>query len=751
MAVSETNISYADSNVPPVDPTEIPKLTEWENEPDIKVLQGDLDSSKPSHDAFVENINRWQDLMNVTGSAKPKKIPGRSQIQPKLIRRQAEWRYAPLSEPFNSSQDLYEANPHTFEDVKGAKQNELVLNWQFRTKINRINFIDNYVRAAVDEGTAIVRVGWNRITKEVQKEVPVWTYLVPESADHIAILEEAMILKSQDPRGYNENVDPAIQAAVSYFEETGQPSIAVQNGTQTIVVEEIIDNRPTLEVVDPRNIYFDPSCGDDLTKAGFVVMSFETSQAELRKEPNRYKNLEYVNWEGATTVGEPYHSPQSSDDNFNYKDALRKRVVAYEYWGLYDIHGTGELIPIVATWIGDTLIRMEENPFPDKQHPFVMVPYMPVKRQVIGEADAELLEDNQKVLGAVSRGIIDLLARSANGQQGFAKGMLDVVNKRKFESGQDYEFNPTIPIQQGHVEHKYPDIPASALAMIQMQNSEAEALTGVKAFSGGLTGEAYGEVATGIKGILDAAGKREMAILRRLANGIVQIGYKICAMNAEFLSEEEVIRVTNEEFVTVRREDLQGNFDLILDISTSEVDNMKSQDLGFLLQTIGNSMDFGITKLIFMKIAKLKRMPDLAKQIEEYEPQPDPLVEQLKQLEVQKAMLEVEKLQSEVMLNQAKALKAQVEAEQGALDTLEQETGTKHARDMQKHVAQSTGNQNLEVTKALLKSNKPDESRPNVEAAVGFNELVKQQQDISQTQGIPIDNRVSGNPYRNQL
>ena len=56
--------------------------------------------------------------------------------------------------------------------------------------------------------------------------------------------------------------------------------------------------------------------------------------------------------------------------------------------------------------------------------------------------------------------------------------------------------------------------------------------------------------AAGIRGVLDAASKREMAILRRLAKGMTEIGNKIIAMNAVFLSEKEVIRVTNKEFIS---------------------------------------------------------------------------------------------------------------------------------------------------------------------------------------------------------
>ena len=59
-------------------------------------------------------------------------------MQPKLVRRQAEWRYSALAEPFLNSEKLFNVSPVTFEDEAAAKQNELVLNWQFRTKIRRI-------------------------------------------------------------------------------------------------------------------------------------------------------------------------------------------------------------------------------------------------------------------------------------------------------------------------------------------------------------------------------------------------------------------------------------------------------------------------------------------------------------------------------------------------------------------------------------------------------------------------------------
>jgi hypothetical protein len=699
------------------------KLTDWAKEPSVMDLKDDLQAAKPAHDAHVVNVTRWNDLRNVANGAKPKTRKGRSSIQPKLIRRQAEWRYSALSEPFLSSEKLFNVHPVTFEDENGARQNELVLNWQFRTKLNKVKFIDEYIRTAVDEGTVIVRLGWERQTTIETVQKPVFIYELPESEEDLQILQEALETKTANPRAFDEYSEE-VKASVEYYEETGEATVAVIVEYEEVEEERVLVNKPTVEIMEPGNVFIDPSCEGDITKAKFVIHSFETTKAELLKD-GRYKNLGAVNWSGNTVLSQPDHETQTPND-FQLRDELRKPVVAYEYWGWYDVDGEEELRPIVATWIGDTMIRMEDNPFPDELPPFVLVPYLPVKRALYGEPDAEILEDNQKILGAVTRGLIDLMGRSANAQQGMAKGFLDVTNRRRFERGEDYEFNPGNGDPRVSVyQHQYPEIPNSALTMINLQNHEAESISGVKAFSGGISGEAYGDVAAGIKGMLDAAAKREMNILRRLAKGIQDIGTKIMAMNAVFMSEEEVIRVTNKEFVIVKREELTGNFDMVVDIATAEVDEARAQDLGFMLQTMGPDMAPELSKMVLAEIARLKRMPALAEKILNWQPQPDPLAEKARELELAKLELELEEIRAEIELKRAKARKTEAEADLDDLEYVEQETGTKHARDMEKQSEQARANQALEVTKSFLSPKKPEEQEPDVEAAIGFNRFTE--------------------------
>lgn len=724
------------SNFHAPDPTVGPKLTSWKNEPTLSALKGDLEQAKPSHDAQMVLVDKWNDLSNVSGKYAIPKVKGRSSVQPKLIRRQAEWRYSALTEPLLGSQKLFSVTPNTFEDAKSAEQNELVLNWQFRTKINKVKFVDDLVRATVDEGTCILRLGWKRSTTKVKQTVPVYSFFPIETEEQLQALQSALDLRESNPRAYDETVPQDVKAAVDYYDESGDSAYGLETGTQEVDVEKVLENRPTIEVMNLKNVIIDPSCLGDINRAYFAAVSFETSKAELEKEGSRYKNLNLVNWEDATPINEPTHAT-STPTTFNFKDPARKRVLAYEYWGFADVHGNGELTPFVATWIGNTMIRMEESPFPDKKLPFVIIPYLPVKRALYGEPDAELLEDNQLILGAVTRGIIDLLGRSANGQQGMAKGLLDPLNKRRFDQGQDYEFNPQQNPQHSLIEHKYPEIPQSALTMLGLQNQDAESLSGVKGFSGGMSGEAYGDVAAGIRGMLDAASKREMAILRRIAKGLSEAGVKICSMNSAFLSDKEVVRVTNEEFVTVVRDDLVGDFDLIVDISTAEIDDAKAKDLGFMLQTIGPNTDQQIVLKMLAEIAKLKRMPELAKMLETFEPKPNPMQQQLQQLEIEKAQLEIEKLKSEVSLNKAKEQVALANADSTDQNTVDKATGMAHSRSMELQQGQAQGNQNLQVTKALTAKRKEGERDPDIEAAIGFNQLSDKMNTARATSPVP--------------
>lgn len=701
------------SEFPATETVDTPKkLTTWAKEPTVSQLRQDLLDAKSAHDAHVGNVKRWLDNLQAKNVAGFKKTPGRSSIIPKLIRKQAEWRYAALSEPFLSTDDLFNVLPMTYEDRNSALQNGLVLNNQINTQLNKTKFIDEYVRAAVNEGSVIVRVGWEYLTEKQTVTVPQIEYRAAPQA--MPMMQQLDQLQQVSPQEY-QNQEAELLQAHALYRQHGVPYLPVVVGEQEEEIEKVLVNRPTLKVCDHRNVIVDPSCEGDMPNAKFVIYGFETSLSELRKA-GLYTNLDRINVDGSSPLSQPDYSSVDKS-NFNFSDESRKRIVAYEYWGFWDIDGSGITKPIVATFVNNTMIRLAENPYPDQAIPFVIVPYLPVAKSVYGEPDGELLEDNQKIVGAVTRGMIDILGRSANGQIGIRKDALDVTNRRKFERGMDYEFNTNVDPRQAIFMHTYPEIPQSVQFMLGMQNAEAESLTGVKAFNNGISGQGLGDTAASVRGALDASSKRELGILRRLADGMIQIGRKIIAMNAEFLSEEEVVRVTNEQFVTVRRDDLAGNFDLRLTISTAEEDNQKAQELAFMLQTLGPNEDPKIRTMVLADICRLRKMPDLAQRLESYQPQPDPLVQEKAQLEVEllKAQIANERAkamsyQASAQLDQAKVGTEQAQARQlhsnsdlKDLDYVEQESGVKQERDLQKQRQQAEANTRMKVTEQLVK------------------------------------------------
>lgn len=695
------------------------KITDWANEPSVADLRKDLESARATHDLQMQKIKHWVNLLNVTGECAPKKIKGRSNVQPKLIRKQAEWRYSALTVPFLSAAKVFQVKPRTFEDVDAAHQNEILLNYQLETYLNKTKFIKNLVRIVVNEGTAIVRTGWKNITEPAIQQVPLYNTIPIDPNDQSAQqilqqLQQATELKKTNPRGFNETVPEDLQESVKATEEMGTPVICVPTGEyQEVPYNKVIENHPTIEILNPSNVFFDPTVEDNIDDCMFIIQSFETTKADLIKA-GIYKNLDKVDWKSSDPLSDPDHeSSTPSEYNSNIGDSLRRKQVAYEYWGYWDINKNDTLVPIVATWINDTMIRLEENPFPDEKPPFVVIPYLTVPRQLYGEPDAELLEEHQRICGAVTRGMVDLLAKSANSQQGFVKGMLDPMNKRRFENGEDYEFNTGTSPQQGYIMHTFPEFPQSAMAMLQLVNNEAEALTGVKAFSQGLNGDTYGQVATGVQGVLDASGKREMDILYNIADGLSDIGKKFVAYNALFLSEEEVVRTTNDQFVPIKREDIKGNFDLKVAIYTPESQNAKAQDIGFMLQTIGPNMPPDILMKAMSKIADLKDIPDLAQDFKTWQPQPDPIEEEKKKLEV-------EKLRSEVELNSSRAEKESANAQGQQIDNELTANGTKHQQEMDKQQAQAEGNMDLEIAKSMMAPVKAGEFKPNPDAAIGW-------------------------------
>ena len=555
----------------------------------------------------LEWFNKISDYRNQTfGRPYGNEIKGKSQIVSQDIRKQLEWMIPSLADPFLSSPDIIKCNPITWEDVPSARQNELLLNTQFCRKFPRYNFLMKSLKVLAMEGTLVVQTGWDYEDEEVEEMVET-VVIDPESGEEMIIMAKQKVTK-------------------------------------------VKKNQPTAVVCRNEDIYIDPTCMDNMDKCQFVIHRYETDLSSLRAD-GRYKNLDKVEKYEGQNMDNGYY-PQDHT-YFTFEDKARKKMVMYEYWGNYDVNEDGIAEPIVCSWIGNTVVRLQSNPYPDKKPPFIVVPFNAVPFQIYGDSLASVIGDNQKVKTAIIRGVIDNMAQSNNGQVGMKKGSLDIANRKKFLQGNNFEYNGD---KGDFWQGSYNQIPGSAFDVMTLMNNEIESQTGVKSFSGGITGSALGSTATGARGALDATATRRISLVRNIAENLIKpLMRKWMSYNAEFLEAEEIVRITNEEFIPIKRDDLTGNIDIDISISTAEDNNAKSQELSFLLQTLGNTMPFEMTQMIIAEIAKLSRMPDLEKRIRDFKQEPDPAAQQMQQAEMERLALENQKLQSEIARNNARA------------------------------------------------------------------------------------------------
>jgi len=577
----------------------------------LSSLKQDFRASETSQKEWLQKRENW--VAETYGKPYGNEVKGRSAIVSKDIKKQLEWQLPSLADPFLSSPDVIKCSPVTFEDVEAARQNELLLNTQFVRKFPRYNFIMKALRVLATEGSCIIQTGWDYEDEEVESEVE-----------------------------------------VIKVDKNGVEYVDVEMATVT----KVIKNQPTAIVCRNEDIFIDPTCMDDLDKCQFVIHRYETDMSTLKAD-GRYKNLDKVKNAGNNGRDADYIPEDLT--NFRFKDDARKKLMVHEYWGNYDVDGDGIVESIVCTWVNDTIIRLETNPYPDGKPPFVVVPFNAVPFQLFGEALAENIGDNQKVKTAITRGLIDNMARSNNGQVGMRKGSIDATNKKRFLNGDNFEYNGT---PNDFWQGSYNQIPSSAFDMLQLMNNEIESQTGVKSFSGGITGGSLGSTATGARGALDATATRRLNLVRNVAENMIKpIMRKWMAYNAEFLEEEEIVRITNEEYVPIRKDDLQGKVDIDISISTAEDNAAKAQELSFLMQTLGNTMPFEMTQMVMAEFAKLSRMPDLEKRIKEHQPQPDPAAEQAKQLELMKLQKEIEEMDANIADKYARAGENEIDAE----------------------------------------------------------------------------------------
>lgn len=599
----------------------------------------------------LQEVRKWEAL--ITGSqftpseSNQKQSKTRSNIVIKHVRKLLEWRYPVLEQAFLSRKELFSPTGRDAIDENVAVFHKKILNYQMNNEIDKVTFIARMVRAFLNQGTVIVHLGWRAQKGKKTYIAPVFDYgyVSKESASYEILEKEYIdILATLMDSPQHENSLPIhkVEGAKYYDAHKRVMQVTIKGFTERETENEVyIHNHPTLNVVNIYDVFAAPECRTNIQDSPYVIFRYDAAIEELIS--NEDFDTDKVDWNSVTTLS---GGSSNTLKSIYATDDTRRRVYVYEYWGLHDIDGEGTMEPCKITWVDGAVLECIRNPFPDNKHPFYSAAYSPdvSLESFYGTSDAYLAEDNQNILSAIHRGIIDIHANSAYGQKGIAKNTLDPLNRNKFLKGENFEYDPNTVADPRMLFHTFafPEISPSTMAYLQQINADSDALTGIKSFNEGISGASLGNTAAGVSGVLSATALRESAIIGRLEAMLVQIAKRIMQFNILYLDTDKIIQLAGPEGLIIKAVP-NPLIDIKLDITNQAEDAMKAQEMSFMLQTLGAVLPPPLIKAALMEISELRNLNKFYNILEEFEmtpSEPDPMAQKIAELQI--ALLEAQ-------------------------------------------------------------------------------------------------------------
>lgn len=609
----------------------------------LKIVKEDYESAKEAKKGVDSKIQTWLDEYN--GEPYGNESDGHSKIVVKDIKKAVEWFLPNAVEPFVGKNRIVKLDGITPDDVQRASIAEKLLNYQFVRNFDRYSFMYDCFKVGATEGTTIVKCGWELEEEEIVEKLE-------------SITEEQYLALQQTG------------AEIEINEDTGEVKVTKR---------KVLKNRPTAVVVKNGRFFIDPTASS-IESADYTIEEIDVTMSSLKKA-DIYKNLDKI--EGASkdreeSSAEIARNERGSNlgyntDNYTSADESLKKITMYEYWGNLDINDTGIAIPVVVSWIGNTIIRMEENPYPDKEKPYVATAFTKTPFMFWGEALAEFISDGQFIRSGIMRAMLDNVAQSNNGFKFFRKGALDPLNKKKLLSG----IGGAIEINGDNSDMwdgSFNQMPPSIFNMFEMIQRDNESLSGISNAAQGLDSRAL-STATSANIVASMGQKRMMEIVRRYAELIKELMRKWISYDKVYMNPQEVIRISGE-FIEFTPDDIDGSFDIDITVGVDGIEEAKANQITMLMQQIGGlagTVDPSTLHRLLAKLADIWGFADVAAELEAYEPPPPNELEAQKvQLELEKLQAEIDKLKSETHENMAQSNKLNVENKKSAYGIIDQ-------------------------------------------------------------------------------
>ena len=400
-------------------------------------------------------------------------------------------------------------------------------------------------------------------------------------------------------------------------------SIAFNNmvdGTVWVMSGWSVDKHPTLKVCPFESVIPDPSATsmDDMR---FVIHRTKVSTGDILSNPSWYGKHSKEDLATLVSNDNSEYEPEPTagrEDGYNPDDRSMELVEVFSYYGYYDLNKDDVAEPVLMIWSGNKLLRATESPYPFGPIPFDKSIYNKIPFSIYGATINDLIGDHQRLRTSMTRGIIDNMANSNNGQKFIRKGSLDAVNFNRLKRGDPYvELNmPTNTSADALIyDGNFNQLPPDVYKMLMDTENDMNNLTGItNAAIGGFDSRNINQTATGASIMSSMAQKRLLFIVRHISDMMSNAFRKWAVLNAELI-QEATIPGANGEHINITGPELPSEqFGISIHTPTTGLKEKRVNDLTGMLQAVApmsNILGPGPSMQIIMQMAKELDMPML--------------------------------------------------------------------------------------------------------------------------------------------
>lgn len=460
-----------------------------------------------------------------------------------------EWILPGLLEAFTGGDEPIDIKGVDANDDLKAKNLQRIITYQMTRKNDQHSLLEFCFREALKTNFGIAKVWWKHEEDRTKYEM-----LIPNDD-----IDAAMALGEEAQRGNLEikKIEPLEEA----------PDLI------KVVFEKIkvTANYPVIEFITPAELLFTPEAAT-LQTTKFVAHRkvVQGDYLKRKEEEGVYRNVDEAIKKSGNITPTSLEAADNKDLNrmrsslSDSDDAASKYVELIEAYIDVDYNNDGILEHMLVHMVDDVPLRISINEFG-------FVPFFPCcssysPNVVFGAYSfSDLIEQNQDLKTALIKQMIINIAQQNAGQKAVDTSKVDfdaLLNGEEFVNVNAADN----PIGNYIYAIDTPQLSPVTMDLLNYVQSEVESQTGSTKYNQGLDSNSLNKTATGISMIMTAADKRVKLMARSIAERFyVPLVKAIIVLDQKYLRDEEIIRINNEN-ASIRKEDLDIDYDLIINV-----------------------------------------------------------------------------------------------------------------------------------------------------------------------------------------